>query len=898
MKSPAKFMRIVGWAIVMIESGSLARGTDAGAIPTPKPGPPSIEEYATIEAMVDGHPVYSFNHINYVYSISPDLLPGVVMQEGNSNPVEKFIPKKSWEIKHNYLGSEHEMTVRTAWNDSQPFLPIHLIDGDVDTVWCSWGSTLFAPDLTDARPEWIRIDLPQETTVVSVALVCSRNFPHQQRLGVGTALPKELEVKLSRDAWHWETVYQTKDLDGNKSGATLIEFDPRLAKQIWIVAKHFPDQVSMAGHSFSIGELEVHDPDGNNLALLSRGSGVTVSSTSLSGLCDRYTQDTLWGPLQYDLGNKWVRVGPDNGSFTWNYVEIEKGKLEIDSRADESITECVRNGVNVIMVLDWKGNWRYLDPPRRTNWREERYRQVNNNYDDWPGMVNETPEMFEGYLRYVEYMVRHFKDRVEYFEIGNEWRRRLGAEKYINEIFNPTYEVIKNIAPDAKIMLGSPEGFLTDAVLAALGKPLEIGVRDGRLLTVNDKTLVVAPEVKMKDGTINVQAINLNGYEDYPQSGIVLRYQDPDNYVVATYSARGNIYIAERTGGNAGQGSSAIVYTGPIIEMEGLTGDVLNFTVKIKGPQATFIASDGSNQVSTTYTIKYINDAGAVGLYQDISAPQSFDTFQVFDASGKTIFGDDFEGPDGSVPSGWDYVSGGVNPLKPGVAEKIDAIGLHPTLYPDKRYADALKAFIKECRQMGFKGKFYATEIYARAAYPPGPPGDGSFVTEMQMAKRYARSSTLHSGMGMGAGPCHPHFTGFAHPQSLSRWTWPTQTVVPMMPSACYFVWRNVATVTDDFYPSEFPVIFSNNKDFLHFTFDNGDETEKMLAVWMQTGDLDGYVDENSDITFSGNMAQNAWVIDIFNGTEQKLDFTVEGKNTIFRGMLIKDYPTFIKIQL
>ena len=47
---------------------------------------------------------------------------------------------------------------RTMWNDCEPTLPIHLIDGDPNTIWCSFGS-----QIPDARPEWIRIDLPEET---------------------------------------------------------------------------------------------------------------------------------------------------------------------------------------------------------------------------------------------------------------------------------------------------------------------------------------------------------------------------------------------------------------------------------------------------------------------------------------------------------------------------------------------------------------------------------------------------------------------------------------------------------------------------------------------------------------------------------------------------------------
>ncbi len=65
------------------------------------------------------------------------------------------------------------------------------------------------------------------------------------------------------------------------------------------------------------------DGKGDNLALLSRGAGVTVSSTHTGYGMDRYSQDMLW-PIQYDLGDKWSRVGYDMGVFLWAYVEREK----------------------------------------------------------------------------------------------------------------------------------------------------------------------------------------------------------------------------------------------------------------------------------------------------------------------------------------------------------------------------------------------------------------------------------------------------------------------------------------------------------------------------------------------------------------------------------------------
>ena len=434
---------------------------------------PGVEEYATMEAITNGVPVWSFSNLCYIYGASPDLMPGLVMQEGNQHPLEKIKLKKSWEIKYNLCGAESEMTCRTAYNDSQPMLPIHLIDGDPGTVWSSWG--LLVPD---GHPEWIRIDLPIETEIASVALVCAENFPSP---AYGKSLPKELEVKTSRDAWHWETVYSSKEVPDQP--VVEIKFQPHLAKQIWIIGQNFRKAAPIYdGYVFSIGSVEVRDAAGNNLALVSRGASVTVSSVCYLELNDRFTQDALWAPLNFDLGNKWLRIGGDNGSFMWHYVEHEKGKLELDPRGDYSVTDCVRHGVNVIVNLDFKGNWIYENPPRKTNWPEARFREMNDTYNDPLPAADANPEMYQGYLRYIEYMARQLKGRVAYFELGNEWNGWFGADHYVPTFFEPTYKIVKQVWPEAKVMLGSPAGFDRNAILDCLGRERQYGIRGGKLL--------------------------------------------------------------------------------------------------------------------------------------------------------------------------------------------------------------------------------------------------------------------------------------------------------------------------------------------------------------------------------------------------------------------------------
>src|ERR1700733_14321832 len=84
----------------------------------------NFEDYATIEAYSNGVPVYSLGNIAYIYGVSPDVYTGVIMQDGNTQPLEKIKPKKSWEIKNNTYGAfMEEPGPRMPWNDSQPMLP-------------------------------------------------------------------------------------------------------------------------------------------------------------------------------------------------------------------------------------------------------------------------------------------------------------------------------------------------------------------------------------------------------------------------------------------------------------------------------------------------------------------------------------------------------------------------------------------------------------------------------------------------------------------------------------------------------------------------------------------------------------------------------------------------------
>jgi hypothetical protein len=422
-----------------------------------------LTNYATVEAHCADFPVYAFGY-TYVYAVSPDFDPGARLQMGNDRPWRKIMPKKSWEIRNNKLGSTPAREPKTAANDDQPLLAVHLIDGDPDTLWCSRGQTQ-----PTVQPEWIRVDLPWEQRVKAVALV-----PRREALRVnkwpgspaGQALPGDLVIKVSQDGWHWQTVYENHSYGMTRATVPQVfEFAARQVKQVWITGTDLIPVLNF-GHCFSVAGVEVWDEDEQNLALVSRGAGVTVSSTHTGYGMDRFTQDMLW-PLQYDLGYKWSRVGYDMGVFTWAYVEREKGRLVVDPRADDAISEAVANGINVIMCLD-KGNWLYAPEPKR----KDRTRELMETYYDRPPEPVVNPEYLSHYLDYVRFMVRHFRDRVKYYEVMNEWHESVGTPEEYCILAKAAIKVIRDEYPEAKILPASPGGFQRGFIEACLKQGL------------------------------------------------------------------------------------------------------------------------------------------------------------------------------------------------------------------------------------------------------------------------------------------------------------------------------------------------------------------------------------------------------------------------------------------
>ncbi|MEW6716378.1 MAG: right-handed parallel beta-helix repeat-containing protein [Chloroflexota bacterium] len=146
------------------------------------------------------------------------------------------------------------------------------------------------------------------------------------------------------------------------------------------------------------------------------------------------------------MGLKRVKVAINDISA--DLADLTKPELTIDPSHDDVITRIADNGITITFVL--------------TFWDTA----------TWPGGEGancprfKTEEEIERYLDFVRFIVRHFKDRVQYFEIWNEpdigWDEQniemgiqaIEVDDYIN-LVRRVVPVIRQEYPDAKIVVGS-----------------------------------------------------------------------------------------------------------------------------------------------------------------------------------------------------------------------------------------------------------------------------------------------------------------------------------------------------------------------------------------------------------------------------------------------------------
>lgn len=415
-----------------------------------------------VRTRCQGAPVYQFGSVS-VLGAPPQLVGRTRMQAGNDAPGEKIRLKKSWEIRDNLIGVCTTRMPRLPENDYQSLQVCNLIDGNAQTCWSS------RPHVQPSEyPIWLRLDFIREETIDRVTLRkrpvgCDREqligsqrvMPGAQE--IGRAMTRSVRIRTSTDALTWEEQLEAQ-VDPLTQEEYAFRFAPARCKQLLIECW---DMIPCENwcFSFSIGAVEVYNEEGENIALLSRGTGIATNSANPLAQQELHAGWDYW-PMHFDLGVKWSRIGYHDDPINWHWVEREKGRLEIDPECDRAVTMLAENGVEPVFCLNF-GNRLY------EGYAERRFPQLNEWYFENPKPPM-SEEALEGWDRFVAFSVEHFRDRVKYFEVWNEWNGenywgdKPDTAHYIR-LARRTIPIIRRLAPEVRIVLGSYAGFCHDA---------------------------------------------------------------------------------------------------------------------------------------------------------------------------------------------------------------------------------------------------------------------------------------------------------------------------------------------------------------------------------------------------------------------------------------------------
>jgi hypothetical protein len=170
-----------------------------------------------------------------------------------------------------------------------------------------------------------------------------------------------------------------------------------------------------------------------------------------------------WWTRMFDAGVKWIRIGQYENSSdqtSWDWIEQKRGELVVPPQLDDYVNSLVDNGVDIQVQLLY-GNPMYTSPAGRLPDSILPEPGSFHNPDRslysvfWPPT---TPEQIDAFIRYVKFMVEHFKGRIHYWALWNEqdidyWNPRPNPEAYgrLLKVFVPA---VHETDPQARVIYG------------------------------------------------------------------------------------------------------------------------------------------------------------------------------------------------------------------------------------------------------------------------------------------------------------------------------------------------------------------------------------------------------------------------------------------------------------
>jgi len=183
-----------------------------------------------------------------------------------------------------------------------------------------------------------------------------------------------------------------------------------------------------------------------------------------------------WGRM-FDAGVKWIRIGQYENSSdltSWDYVEQKRGVLAINPLLDEYVDSLRDNGIQIQVQLMY-GNPMYTSPSGK----------LPDSIEPKPGSFHNddrslysvfwaprTPAQIEAFIRYVRFMVDHFKGKIHYWALWNEedigyWNPWGNPEEY-GHLLKAMAKAVHETDPDAKVIYGGQADPMRDFAKRAL----------------------------------------------------------------------------------------------------------------------------------------------------------------------------------------------------------------------------------------------------------------------------------------------------------------------------------------------------------------------------------------------------------------------------------------------
>lgn len=197
---------------------------------------------------------------------------------------------------------------------------------------------------------------------------------------------------------------------------------------------------------------------------------------------------------------------------------------------------------------------------------------------------------------------------------------------------------------------------------------------------------------------------------------------------------------------------------------------------------------------------------------------------------------------------------------------------------------------------------YMASEFAVGAMYPPtqeglkcawfGQRGKINY-SEIEKAKILTQLNVKHSALGIQSLVCELCQNDYPLELSLLRKSFDTAPVMSTNPNMAYYATRNTCTVLDGYEPSEISVECSDTEKLELYTMEK--DGAKCVVMWTTHQVKDLCEGKAVDITVECG-CKGARAYNLLNGEVAELNYTTENGRTVFKGIIVRDYPVVVEI--